>query len=104
MCAVPLQDIPIQLEAEEVQSGLGDESSDLIECQSMLLHMEKQVTAFTGRIEVLCVRQTMQLDARTRGKDITAEAADVIGRAGITARGNELTQLDQMGGCNRTVE
>jgi len=69
----------------------------------VLLYVEQEITAFTGRIEVLGVAQLLQVGARAN-EGLLAEAADIVRRALKPACGDELSCLDQMFAGNFAVE
>src|SRR5579862_9649299 len=62
----------------------------------MLLYVEKQVPTITGRVEVRNLAQPLELSALVADGQILAKSPNVIGRACITACGNEFTHLDHV--------
>src|ERR1700677_2686559 len=70
----------------------------------MLLHVEKQIAAFAGGIEVRAIGQPLQIKTFVLGCQILPKSSNIIGCACIASCGNEFTRLDYVATCDFAIE
>src|SRR5271165_5611753 len=62
----------------------------------MLLHVEQQVAAFAGRIEIHGSAKTMQVNPHVLSSEILPATTNFVRCVSVTARGNELARRNEV--------